>query len=174
MALEFDRQISPERQDFLRHFVEAQMVAYEAQPSGVSNGWFYWTFKMEGGAFAEWDFLRGLQEGWIPSIPPTNVNSKDLYGTCEDIIFQTKDDMSIVHEFPDKSSLDLSNWQGFPIDDDVVVSHGASLLDNAAAAERKGEVVIYVIGSIALFLIYWTMCKRRGNNSSGGGYQELK
>lgn len=182
VALEFDRQISPERQDFLRHFVEAQMVAYEAQPTGVSEGWFYWTFKMEGGAFAEWDFLRGIEEGWMPPIPPPNVNSMDLYGTCEDIIFKTKDDMSIVHEFPDKSSLDLSNWQGFPIDDDVVVSHGASLLssddndDDNASAETKGEVVIYVIGSIALFLIYWTMCRRRGNNTrtSGGGYQELK
>jgi len=126
-APEFNRQISPDRQDFLKHFVEAQMVVFEAS-KGISAGWFYWTFKMEGGAFAEWDFLRGIKEGWIPPIPPKNVSSLSLYGTCYDIIFETKDNSSIVHEFPDPSSLNPNNWQGFPIDDDVVVSHGASLI----------------------------------------------
>jgi hypothetical protein len=47
IAAEFDRQISPKRQAFLRNFVEAQMVTYEAVDAGVSSGWFYWTFKME-------------------------------------------------------------------------------------------------------------------------------
>lgn len=46
-APEFDRQISHERKLFLRNFVEAQMVTYEAVDQGVSSGWFYWTFKME-------------------------------------------------------------------------------------------------------------------------------
>ena len=55
-AAEFNRQISPDRKKFLKNFVEAQMVAYEssADHPGVSSGWFYWTLKMEGGAFAEW------------------------------------------------------------------------------------------------------------------------
>jgi hypothetical protein len=127
-ALEMDRQLSPLRKDFLRHFVEAQMVTYEAANVGVSSGWFFWTLKMEGGAFAEWDFLRGLEEGWIPSIPPPHVSSKDLYGTCEDIIFKVKDDtMTIVDEFPDPTTLDPNNWQGVAIDDDLVVSHGQSI-----------------------------------------------
>jgi hypothetical protein len=129
-ALEMDRQLSPLRKDFVRHFVEAQMVTYEAEDVGVSSGWFFWTLKMEGGAFAEWDFLRGLKEGWIPSIPSPQVASKDLYGTCEDIIFKVKDDsMAIVNEFPDPSTLDPNNWQGVAIDDDLVVSHGQSLFE---------------------------------------------
>jgi len=132
-ALEMDRVLSTNRQAFLRHFVTSQMVTYEAAPTGgVSRGWFFWTLKMEGGAFAEWDFSRGLAEGWIPSIPPPHVASTDLYGTCEDIIFKVTDDsMDIVHEFPDPKTLDLNNnWQGVAIDDDLVVSHGQSLFNN--------------------------------------------
>jgi glucan 1,3-beta-glucosidase len=127
IAPEFDRQLSAERMSFLRNFAEAQMVAYEAEEYGVSSGWFYWTFKTEGGAFAEWDFMRGVKEGWIPKIPANHVASSDLYGSCYDIMFRTADDESIIHEFPDPTSLDPGNWQGYPIDDDVVVSHGQSL-----------------------------------------------
>ena len=47
VAPEFDRVISPDRQDFLENFVKAQMVTFEAANVGVSRGWFYWTFKME-------------------------------------------------------------------------------------------------------------------------------
>ena len=84
-------------------------------------------FNQRGGAFAEWDFLRGQEEGWIPNIPIPTLSSTDLYGTCYDIIFRTNDDASIIHEFPDPKSLDPNNWQGFSIDDDVVVTHGKSL-----------------------------------------------
>ncbi len=87
----------------------------------------YFHMQNRGGAFAEWNFLRGQEEGWIPKIPSPDTSSIDLYGTCYDIIFRTKDDESIVHEFPDPKSLDPNNWQGFNIDDDVVVTHGQSL-----------------------------------------------
>ncbi len=45
-APEFDRQISLERQAFLRNFVEAQMVTYESVDTGVSSGWFYCKFNL--------------------------------------------------------------------------------------------------------------------------------
>jgi hypothetical protein len=48
IAAEFDRQLSPGRQEFLRNFAMAQMIAYEAAELGTSVGWFYWNFKMEG------------------------------------------------------------------------------------------------------------------------------
>lgn len=131
VAPEFHREIPVERQSFLRYFAEAQMVAYEAESYGVSSGWFYWTFKTEGGAFAEWDFMRGLKEGWMPKIPARDVASVDLYGSCYDILFKANDTESIIHEFPDPTSLDANNWQGYPIDDDVVVSHGQSLKKDA-------------------------------------------
>lgn len=38
--------------------------------------------------------------------------------------------MSIIHEFPDPNSLDPNNWQGFSLDDDIVVTHGQTLKEN--------------------------------------------
>jgi glucan 1,3-beta-glucosidase len=128
VAPHLHRHMSSDRKDFLSHFVQAQMVAYEAVDAGVSGAWFYWTLKMEGGAFAEWDFLRGVSEGWIPQIPALEVSSQSIHGTCYDILLDTDDSMSIVDEFPDPTTLDPNNWQGVAIDDDVVVSHGDSLL----------------------------------------------
>lgn len=139
IAPEFDREIPQARKDFLRNFVEAQMVAYEAQDEAVSRGWFYWTLKTEGGAFAEWDFLRGLREGWIPSIPDTNVSSTSLYGTCHDIAERTKDDMSIIHEFPVPSTVSETNWQGVDIDDDYVLSHAGSLGNTVADKDKEPD-----------------------------------
>lgn len=130
VAPHLHRRMSDARKEFLGNFVQAQMVAYEAAATGTSGAWFYWTLKMEGGAFAEWDFLRGVREGWIPAIPAPDVSSESVHGTCYDILLRTDDDMDIVEEFPDPITLDPNNWQGVDIDDDVVVSHGASLLDN--------------------------------------------
>jgi glucan 1,3-beta-glucosidase len=52
---------------------------------------------MEGGAFIEWDFLRGVREGWFPKIKSPNVYSESVYGTCEEILDRTVDDRSIIH-----------------------------------------------------------------------------
>ena len=72
--------------------VKAQMVVYEAEKTGVSSGWFYWTLKTEGGAFAEWNFLLGARQGWIPDLPEDNtVSAESLYGTCEKIAENTND-----------------------------------------------------------------------------------
>lgn len=86
---------------------------------------------MEGGAFAEWDYLRGIREGWIPKTE-RGVASVDRFGTCEDILMETDDNESIIHEFPDPKSLpDGVNWQGVAIDDDLVLSRGQTLSKNA-------------------------------------------
>lgn len=150
----FDRQLSPGRQDFLRHFVEAQMVAYEAADVGTSGAWFYWTVKMEGGAFAEWDFLRGLREGWIPEIPAPSVDSQSVYGTCYDIIFRTNDTMSIVDEYPDPSTLPANNWQGVDIDDDVVVTHGESLIHNDDGTYHHIEPIHHTYHALVNWILF--------------------
>lgn len=124
-ALEMDRKLSKERREFLRNHVEAQMVAFESAQTGVSSGWFYWTLKTEGGAFAEWDFLRGLREEWIPVLPAPQIDAESAFGTCQQIAQRTKDDMDIVHEFPNPDERDT--WTGPPIDDDYVLSHAGSL-----------------------------------------------
>ena len=119
------RSISPERGEFLRNFLQAQMVTYETTSSGVGSGWFYWTAKMEGSMFSEWDFLRGVREGWVPKLAPLNETSESLYGTCFEILFRTDDDMKVIHEFPDSSV--SPDHLGYQLNDDVVVSHGEIL-----------------------------------------------
>jgi hypothetical protein len=66
--LEAGRQIPPERQKFLRKFVEAQMVVWEGD---VSDGWFYWNFKMEGGAFGACARASERSQRHQPSGAPT-------------------------------------------------------------------------------------------------------
>ena len=48
--------------------------------------------------------------------------------------------MSIIDEYPDPNTLDdANNWQGVAIDDDVVLSHGESLIkpDNAVDDDHE-------------------------------------
>ena len=97
-----DRQLNDQEKDFLHNFAKAQIVSYEeASVRGLSHGWFFWSLKMEGGAFIEWDFLRGLREGWFPKIQSPDSYSEKLYGSCDSISNQTTDDMSIIHPFPE-------------------------------------------------------------------------
>lgn len=140
-ALRMNRTLSPARQDFLRHFVHAQMVAYEAADVGVGAGWFYWTLKMEGGAFAEWDFLRGVEEGWIVLPASHHTPAQAEFGTCYEIVFQTDDDPSIIDEFPPPTDDDANNWQGVVLDDDVVVSHGQSLLSGGGGRKQYNDSI---------------------------------
>lgn len=80
-------------------------------------------FLLRGGAFAEWDFLRGIQEGWMPQLPDPTVASEDLYGSCYEIYNRTNDDYNlIVDEFPDPRTLDWSQYQGWDATDDFVMS----------------------------------------------------
>jgi len=154
VAAEFTRQIPTARQDFLRHFVQAQVVTYEAANEGVSKGWFYWTFKTEGGAFAEWNYLRGVSEGWIPKILPPNQASHTTFGTCEDIMLRTIDNPDILHEFPPMID-EGENWQGTVIDDDLVVSHGDSLhVQKSGNGRFTGLIVIL---TICFSCIYYCM-----------------
>jgi len=133
-----DKMFTKPEMDFLRNFVQAQMVAYEAAETGTSDGWFYWTAKMEGSAFAEWDFLRGVREGWIPVLADVHQPSQDLYGTCYDILFKTSDDREqVVHTFPDPADLPEVRWRGVPIDDDVVLSHGQLLMEPDGIHHRQ-------------------------------------
>lgn len=139
-VIEFDRQLSISQKQFMLHFVQAQMVVFESQQVGISEGWFYWTAKMEGGAFAEWDFLRGISEEWIPSIPSSDVSSESIYGSCYDILLRTNDTdaaiAEVIQPFPNPDT--LPSWMsGSSPDDDVVISHGKSLVD------KKGHYPLY-------------------------------
>jgi hypothetical protein len=116
---------------FLRNFIQAQIVTYEAASHpGLSKAWFYWTIKMEGGAFQEWDMLRGLQDGWFPNIvADSDISSESVYGSCYDIMWRTNDNSTVVlEEYPDPQYVPVETDPKKIIDDDVVLSHGDSLL----------------------------------------------
>jgi glucan 1,3-beta-glucosidase len=127
-VIEKGTEMPQKRQDFLRDFVTAQMVNYESS-STQSSGWFYWNFKMEGSYFPEWDMMRGLREGWFPTIPEPHVDSIDLYGGCYDIMKATVDDMGVIEIFP-PSPPDLDEMKN-PVDDDVVLTDGAYMEKDA-------------------------------------------
>eukprot|EP00526_Cylindrotheca_closterium_P005643 CAMPEP_0113643590 /NCGR_PEP_ID=MMETSP0017_2-20120614/22927_1 /TAXON_ID=2856 /ORGANISM="Cylindrotheca closterium" /LENGTH=569 /DNA_ID=CAMNT_0000555127 /DNA_START=90 /DNA_END=1799 /DNA_ORIENTATION=- /assembly_acc=CAM_ASM_000147 len=130
VAPRLNRTLSRARMRFLENFVKAQMVVYEAKEDTVSHGWFFWNFHMEGGAYAEWDFLRGVKEGWMPKLPPPTVASEDLFGSCLDIYNRTNNDYSTtIDEYPDPSDLDWTKNQGWDATDDFV-------LDDPSAPER--------------------------------------
>lgn len=65
---------TPEYKAFLREFFEAQIDAYEA---GSSQGWFFWTIKTE--SAPQWNYLLGLEQGWIPRILDTSERRHPCY-----------------------------------------------------------------------------------------------
>jgi glucan 1,3-beta-glucosidase len=108
-----DRQLSDDRKKFLKQFAQAQIVSFEqAGIPGLNHGWFYWTLKLEGGAFAEWDFLRALQDGWFPDIQAPTVDSESVYGTCWEIYNQTTTDTAgdVIRTYPDEYGVGDNYW----------------------------------------------------------------
>jgi len=160
-AFDKHRMITMPRQKFLRNYVQAQMVNME---SDSFSGWFYWNFKMEGGFCAEWDFLRGLREGWIPQLPAPDVNVADVYGSCFDILFRTDDDSeTVVDQFPDNPP-DIDGW----FSDDVVNTHGEGMRKVFGKWYEKKDLKLEYNGTwaaaffmfVILNLVYYRMrCK---------------
>lgn len=146
----------------LRNYVEAQMVVYEGKGNGETSGWFYWNFAMQGGVFAEWDYLRGVDEGWIPKVVPL-LTSEERFGSCESIILRTKDDYSVIHEFPDPKDLPPELVEDRYFDDDVVMTHGLSLeRDHRAQQIRHGLVILGMAMMLFTVLRGWKRSKKQG------------
>ncbi|ORX73345.1 glycoside hydrolase [Linderina pennispora] len=58
-------QFTDEYKAFLKNYMDAQLDVYDGQ----LLGWFYWNFRTEGAP--EWDYLLGVEQGWIPKFPRT-------------------------------------------------------------------------------------------------------
>jgi glucan 1,3-beta-glucosidase len=59
-----------EYRTFLGQFARAQMDSFEA-----AQGWFFWNFRTENNHAPEWDYLLGVQEGWLPA----NASSREPF-----------------------------------------------------------------------------------------------
>jgi hypothetical protein len=122
-----------------------------------------------GGAFIEWDFLRGVKEGWIPHLPDPTVSSESLYGTCIDIYNRTSDDYNlIVDEYPDPRTLDWNQWQGWDADDDFVMQDALPVRSDQARQYANWAAPVL----IALICIVAAVRKHRQNIKEG--YEALK
>ena len=111
--------LTPERQEFLKQYVLAQMMTYEATPEDSKpwiptggaldfHGWFFWNFKMEADVYQEWDYLRGVAEGWIPKLQ-RGLSIEDQFGiTCEDLEEDASDCTDgVVDPYPP-----IKGWKG--------------------------------------------------------------
>eukprot|EP00457_Paulinella_chromatophora_P002471 gb/GEZN01002476.1/.p1 GENE.gb/GEZN01002476.1/~~gb/GEZN01002476.1/.p1 ORF type:complete len:690 (+),score=90.84 gb/GEZN01002476.1/:27-2072(+) len=69
-----------EYKEFLYSFAEVQMDAYEPSPSGAL-GWFFWNFKSDPNFPApQWDYLMGVQRGYIPSAAEVRNPAERKFG----------------------------------------------------------------------------------------------
>ncbi|KAJ2746129.1 hypothetical protein GGI20_001614 [Coemansia sp. BCRC 34301] len=82
---------------FLRNYVDAQLAIYDVELAG----WFFWNFRTEGAP--EWDYLLGIEQGWIPRFPRTAMPKLDESST---IVF---DDATTSH--PQSSEAGQSKYQ---------------------------------------------------------------
>jgi len=55
--------LSKEYKAFLLQFARSQMDGFEQS----GNGWFFWNFRTQNGHAPAWDFLLGLEQGFIDS-----------------------------------------------------------------------------------------------------------
>ena len=128
------RDLSPERFRFLRQYALAQMMTYEATPeasegylpdgavAGDFHGWFFWNFRMEADAYREWDYLRGVQEGWIPVLVAGETVEETFGVTCADLEEDARDcTTDVVEPFPP-----LKHWRGVPCVKPTVLQRTAS------------------------------------------------
>jgi hypothetical protein len=82
--------------------------------------------------------------------------------------------MSIVDTFP--AHIGKNDWPGEPIDDDVVVSHGQSLLYPEDWRVRSWATRVNTIASLVVvaLLCAITMARYRRQQKKRSGYSELK
>ena len=127
-----------------------------------------------GGAYAEWDFLRGIKEGWIPHLPSPYVASEDLFGTCLEIHNSTNNDYNaIIEEYPDPEDLDWNLGQGWEATDDFVLSDPEAPQRLYAHIEQEhGHPFPWLIMVIVVLTGVWFSYRRRWLNRDG--YESLK
>lgn len=129
-----------------------------------------------GGAFAEWDFLRGLREGWMPPIPAPHISSESIYGDCYEIYNRTDDSYSIVDEYPDPRTLDWKQWQGWTNNDDFVMSDPNIPVIDHDTEQHSIFNSTWIIPLCLGIAIFWTLKRLRQSfkRRERLGYTELK
>ncbi|KAJ2080972.1 hypothetical protein H4R24_002689 [Coemansia sp. RSA 988] len=91
------RQFSNHYKHFLRRYIEAQLLVFDKKLAG----WFYWNFKTE--SAPEWDYMLGVEQGWIPKFPrtaiPRNNEDDNLEVSAVDLVSKATAHTSILIPF---------------------------------------------------------------------------
>ncbi|KAJ1957462.1 hypothetical protein EC988_000820 [Linderina pennispora] len=80
------KEFSESYKAFLKGYVDAQLAIYD----GELMGWFYWNFRTE--EAPEWDYLLGVDQGWIPKFPRTAYPMVPAYVPEEDSEQNTREE----------------------------------------------------------------------------------
>ena len=150
---EHPRELTPERFRFLEQFVLAQMMTYEATPeenlkylppksvAGDFHGWFFWNFRMEETVYREWDYLRGVKEGWIPKLERGETVEEQTGTDCaqleEEALACTTE---VVDPFPK-----IPHWKGIPCIAPSPAEVASLFLLKAFACVGVVAVVLFVL-----------------------------
>lgn len=92
---------------------------------------------------------------------------------------RTEDDMSVIHEFPDpEDTPDM--WIGGPIDDDVVLSHGESVLnptewrrEHSPSLINEGNMGLWIAAFVVPLVAFAVVLYRRRSRGLKSGYTSL-
>lgn len=160
------RPLTTKRKEFLHQYVVAQIATYEATPEESANyvlpkgtatldfhGWFFWNFRMETDVYREWDYLRGVREGWIPRLARGRSIADQFGLTCAAIEESAADCTDgIVDPFPP-----IPGWKGVQC-----AGNDARYRMLHASFRKERRIILLLLSLLALVFVYAiSLCVRR-------------
>ena len=106
--------------------------------------------------------MRGVREGWVP-ILERGESPVQRFGNCEALILRTKEDQSIIQEYPDPKFLPPSEREDRYFDDDIVMTHG-ELLAKRHRQEQMNTNIIF--GGVCFVFLIVLACRLRRKRKS--------
>jgi len=95
-------EMSEDYKKFLNQFIRAQWDAFE-----VAQGWFFWTAHTENNHAPAWDYVLGLQQGWIPK----QSERKNMASFCDSEDYTNSKFVQAIKNRVDTSGFQTSKRQ---------------------------------------------------------------
>jgi len=137
--------------------------------------------KIRGGCYAEWDYLRGLKEGWIPTLPATNVTAEEYFGSCYDIMERTTHEVWFDRQIEDFDDAVLSDGETLVVGQDghwipkrfangVGMDDERSTDDLTNAHEMNGASIFF---GAAIVIVVFSLILKKIRKSENNKYSEI-
>ena len=139
-------------------------VTASFQTQGDFHGWFFWNFRMEETVYREWDYLRGVKEGWIPKLVRGETVEAQTGTNCarleEEALACTTE---VVDPFPK-----IPHWKGIPCIAPSPAEVASLFLLKAFACVGVGAIILFVLYALRYgFAAAWAKlraCCTRGGS----------